>query len=262
MNDFFTTEALRAALGSAAPSRVLAEAVTDSTNAAARRAFVAGLDTPALFAAAEQTAGRGRLGRQFLSPAGTGVYFSYFQPLAASPESVLHITCAAGVAVRRGILAATGCDTRIKWVNDLRLGARKVCGILAEAPVMGDRFGLIIGIGINLRPIAFPPELADIAGSLGNTDCRRVDLIAACVRELRALLALPAEVWLPEYRAYSCTLGTSVCILRDGAAVAEGIAEDIRPDGALLLRQPDGSLLPIASGEVSVRPWGSAPNLA
>ena len=89
MNDFFTTEALRAALGSAAPSRVLAEAVTDSTNAAARRAFVAGLDTPALFAAAEQTAGRGRLGRQFLSPAGTGVYFSYFQPLAASPESVL-----------------------------------------------------------------------------------------------------------------------------------------------------------------------------
>ena len=121
---------------------------------------------------------------------------------------------------------------------------------------MGDRFGLIIGIGINLRPIAFPPELADIAGSLGNTDCRRVDLIAACVRELRALLALPAEVWLPEYRAYSCTLGTSVCILRDGAAVAEGIAEDIRPDGALLLRQPDGSLLPIASGEVSVRDLG------
>ena len=138
----------------------------------------------------------------------------------------------------------------------MRLGARKVCGILAEAPVIGDRFGLIIGIGINLRPIAFPPELADIAGSLGNTDCRRVDLIAACVRELRALLALPAEVWLPEYRAYSCTLGTSVCILRDGAAVAEGIAEDIRPDGALLLRQPDGSLLPIASGEVSVRDRG------
>lgn len=253
MNDSFTTDSLRASLGSAAPSLVCAEAVTDSTNAQARRAFVAGLDTPALFAAAEQTAGRGRLGRQFLSPAGTGVYFSWFQPLSAPPESVLHLTCAAGVAVRRGILAATGCDTRIKWVNDLRLGGRKVCGILAEAPAIGNRFGLIIGIGINLRPVAFPPELADIAGSLGNADCRRVDLIAACARELQAILPLPAEAWLAEYRAFSCTLGTSVRILQDGREAARGVAEDIRPDGALLLRLPDGSLLPIASGEVSVR---------
>ena len=253
MNDIFSTDALRAALDDASPEPVHAAAVTGSTNGDARRAFVDGLSTPALFAAAEQTAGRGRLGRQFLSPAGSGVYFSFFTPLSAPPQSVLHVTGAAGAAVRRGILLATGCDTRIKWVNDLRYLDRKVCGILVEAPVIGARYGLIIGVGINLRPIDFPPELDGIAGSLGNTACRRVDLIAACVRELQTLLSAPPDAWLPEYRAHSCTLGQPVRILRSGEELARGIAEDVRPDGALLLRLPSGALLPITSGEVSVR---------
>lgn len=253
INDLFTTEALCASLGDAAPPLVRAYAAIDSTNAEARRAFVEGLDSPALFAAAEQTAGRGRLGRQFLSPPGSGVYFTLFLPLREAPESMLHVTCAAGVAVRRGILSATGRDTRIKWVNDLRLGNCKIAGMLAEAPVLGSRCGLIFGVGINLRPMEFPPELAGIAGSLGDTDCRRIDLIAACVRELRSALSAPAADWLDEYRAHSCTLGTPVRILRDGTEILRGVAEDIRADGALLVRQEDGSLIPVTSGEVSVR---------
>lgn len=253
VNDLLTQEALRAALGNSAPLFIRVSEVSESTNEEAKRAFADGLNTPALFVAAHQTAGRGRMGRRFLSPAGSGAYFSLFLPLTESPQSILYATCASGVAVRRGILAATGCDTRIKWVNDLRFLDRKVCGILAEAPVMGNRCGLILGVGINLRPADFPPELDGIAGSLGNTDCPRAELIAACVRELQAILAAPADAWLNEYRAHSCTIGHSVRILRNGEPVAQGIAEDVRPDGALLLRMADGTLLPITSGEVSVR---------
>lgn len=254
MTDLFTADTLRSALGSRAPEVLRVSEVTTSTNDDAKRAFADGLDTPALFAAAEQTAGRGRMGRQFLSPAGSGVYFSLFLPLTGSPQSTLYTTCAVGVAVRRSILAATGCDTGIKWVNDLRFRDRKVCGILAEAPAIGDRCGLVLGVGINLRPIAFPPELAQVAGSLGNTDCPRSTLVAACVREMQDILAAPTDAWRTEYRAHSCTLGQSVRILRDGIVLAEGIAEDIRQDGALLLRSADGVLTPITSGEVSLRP--------
>lgn len=252
-NDLLTQETLCAALGNCAPRFVRVSEVTASTNDEAKRAFADGLNFPALFAAAHQTAGRGRMGRRFLSPAGSGVYFSLLLPLTEPPQSVLYVTCAAGVAVRLGILSATGCDTSIKWVNDLRFRDRKVCGILAEAPTMGDRYGLIIGVGINLRPIDFPPELDGIAGSLGNTDCPRAELIAACVRELSDVLSSPADAWLREYRAHSCTIGQSVRILRNGEILAQGIAEDVRPDGALLLRTEDGTRLPITSGEVSVR---------
>lgn len=254
MTDLFTADTLRSALGNRAPEFLQVSDVTASTNDDAKRAFADGLNTPALFAAAEQTAGRGRMGRQFLSPAGSGVYFSLFLPLTGSPQSVLYATCAAGVAVRRGILAATGCDTDIKWVNDLRYRGRKVCGILAEAPAFGNRCGLVLGAGINLRPIAFPPELAQVAGSLGNTDCPRSVLVAACVREIQDILAAPEDAWCAEYRAHSCTLGQSVRILRDGTVLSEGVAEDIRQDGALLLRLADGSLTAVTSGEVSLRP--------
>lgn len=252
MEDLFSADALRAALGDAVPATLIVEDVTDSTNAAARRAFLDGLSEPALFAAAEQTAGRGRLGRQFHSPKGSGVYFSLFVP-QSEPRSALHVTCAAGVAVRRAIRDAVGVEVQIKWVNDLYYRDRKVCGILAEAPLLGDRAGLIIGVGINLRPVAFPPSLRAIAGDLGDTSCPRVKLIAACVRELLTALSAPSDAWVAEHRAHSCTLGRSVRILRDGAELACGIAEDVRSDGALLLRLSDGSLLPIVSGEVSVR---------
>lgn len=253
MTDHLTADTLRSALGNHAPEILRVSEVTASTNDDAKRAFADGLKTPALFVSAEQTAGRGRMGRQFLSPAGSGVYFSLFLPLDNPPQSVLYATCATGVAVRRGILAATGCDTCIKWVNDLRFRDRKVCGILAEAPVIGNRYGLVLGVGINLRPVVFPPELAQIAGSLDHTECPRSTLIAACVREMRDILAAPADAWQADYRAHSCTLGHSVRILRAGTILAEGIAEDIRQDGALLLRMADGSLTAVTSGEVSVR---------
>ena len=91
-NDPLTRKLLCAALGKSAPQSVIFSEVMPSTNDEAKRAFADGLDTPALFAAAEQTAGRGRMGRRFLSPAGSGVYFSLFVPLTEPPRSVLYAT--------------------------------------------------------------------------------------------------------------------------------------------------------------------------
>ena len=251
-SDRFTAGTLADALVGSGLSDIRFYSSCASTNDEAKRMFVEGQSAPALLAAAEQTAGRGRMGRQFLSPAGSGVYFSLLCPLSAPPASVLYATCAAGVAVRRAVLSATGCDTRIKWVNDLRFCGKKVCGILAEAVSLGDRHALVIGVGINLRPAAFPPELDAIAGSLGNTDCPRAVLVAACTKELLQILRAPDGAWLDEYRAASCTLGQRVRILRDGVELQRGTALDIRPDGALLLRLADGSILPVTTGEVSL----------
>lgn len=252
-NDPFTAGSLSEALAGSGLSDVRFFPSCASTNDEAKRMFAEGQSAPALLAAAEQTAGRGRMGRQFLSPAGSGVYFSLLYPLSAPPASVLYATCASGVAVRRAILSATGRDTRIKWVNDLRFAGRKVCGILTEAVSLGDRHALVIGVGINLRPVAFPPELAGIAGSLEDTDCPRATLVAACAGELLRILRAPEGAWLAAYRAASCTLGQEVRILRDGALLWRGTAVDIRPDGALLLRLADGSILPVTTGEVSLR---------
>lgn len=252
MNDCLSISTLNAALADLRLSVQVLKS-TDSTNANARRAFLDGANDAVLIAADSQTAGRGRLGRQFFSPAGAGAYFSLLLPLSAPPASNLYTTCAAGVAVRRGILQATGRDVQIKWVNDLQLHEKKVCGILAEALSMGNRHALIIGVGINLRSTAFPPELEALAASLDSNACTRAELIAACTRELLAVLQAEPDAWLAEYRAHSCTLGRHVRILQNGRVLAQGIATDVREDGTLCLQNDSGEAITVTSGEVSLR---------
>lgn len=253
MNDRLSESTLTAALSTPGALTVQVLESTDSTNADARRAFLNGANTATLIAANSQTAGRGRMGRQFFSPSGAGAYFSLLLPLSAPPSSILYVTCAAGVAVRRGILQTTGQDVQIKWVNDLQLGGKKVCGILAEALSMGDRHALIVGIGVNLHPIAFPPELEELAASLNCSTCTRSALIAACTQELLAILQAEPGAWLAEYRAHSCTLGRHVRILQNGSVLAQGTATDVRADGALCLRTDSGEAITVTSGEVSLR---------
>ena len=250
--DGMTKELLEQYLPQGRGETVICYEETDSTNTRGMQLALEGAPTGTVVLADRQTHGNGRLGRSFASPAGQGVYLSYLLRPDFDPAALSLLTSCAGLAVCQ-VLEQHGLAPAIKWPNDIILDRRKVCGILVEAPVIGARYGLIIGVGINLRPIDFPPELDGIAGSLGNTACRRVDLIAACVRELQTLLSAPPDAWLPEYRAHSCTLGQPVRILRSGEELARGIAEDVRPDGALLLRLPSGALLPITSGEVSVR---------
>lgn len=258
VRDELSAVALSRALGKDAKGMFLSVAdVTDSTNADARR-YVSELSPEAperaVFAAGEQTGGRGRLGRSFYSPAGTGVYFSVvLRPRTDFSESA--IPCAASVAVLRAIRKLSGVTCGIKWVNDLLLDGKKVCGILCErvnAPDGSPR--VIVGIGVNLTTVEFPAPLGRIAGSVGKA-IPRATLIAEIVRGLDD----PSDgLWLEDYRAHSAVLGRRVAwhrVADDGGAEPDrvGVAVSIDGVGGLAVRSDDGETVVLRSGEITLR---------
>ena len=244
---------MRAAVGSKIPT-VEVHRTIDSTNTHAKRLAALDVALPALIAADAQSAGRGRMGRSFYSPAGTGAYFSFLCRTADSPEQMLTVTSATAVALMRAIRTLYGVQTEIKWVNDLYLGDKKVAGILTEAMTEGDRVFLIIGIGVNLSTTDFPGELAEIAGSL---QCRSIDreaLIARVWQELKPYLQDPTDTsWIEDYRTHSCVLGRRVT-WSVGEVKQEGIAKDVNERGHLIVQAQDGREQILQSGEISVRP--------
>ena len=225
----------------------------DSTNNEAKRMCASGEKSPALIVAESQTAGRGRLGRSFYSPAESGVYFSILFPSPAPLKSAVSVTGAAAVAVMRAIRTLTGKQTSIKWVNDLYLDGKKVCGILAEAVSVQDGAQhLIVGIGINLSTSDFPDDLQNKAGSLGAT-VPRAALIAAVWRELLPFLLDPnSREWLDDYRAHSCVIGKPIVWSR-GTETHEGITLAINDNGELLVQSPNSPPETLRTGEISVK---------
>ena len=225
----------------------------DSTNEEAKRMARNGFDGTALIVADRQSAGRGRMGRSFYSPAQTGAYFSILYTPTTPPDGIVSITSAAAVAVMRAIRDLTGLQTAVKWVNDLYLDGKKVCGILAESMICDGRVQVVLGIGINLSTADFPRELVGIAGTLGTTALSREELIARIYNELEGYLTDPTDRgWLADYRAYSCVLGRRVTWTEHGEA-HEGDAVAIDDDGALLVAREDGQPHRLATGEISVR---------
>ena len=224
----------------------------DSTNTIARELALAGVDT-ALVVANQQTAGRGRMGRQFYSPDGVGIYLSLLFPVRGELADALSVTCAASVSVMRAIKSKTNLQTEIKWVNDLLLDGKKVCGILTEAVTLGAQHWLIVGIGINLRPTVFPKELETIAGSLNQPTLSRAELITEIMRELLTYLNDPKDrSWLSEYRRYSCVLGREILRIENGISTP-CLAESIDDCGRLTVRHANGASETLQSGEISIR---------
>ena len=228
----------------------------DSTNNEAKRMAASFPSGTALIVAGEQTAGRGRLGRSFFSPAESGVYFSVLYESGEPLERAVSVTCSASVAVMRAIRTLTGRQVGIKWVNDLFLDGKKICGILTEA-VSGVESGrmqnVIVGIGINLKNRDFPPELREVAGAVGENDTRRSELIAAVLRELLPLLQNPSDrSWLTEYREYSIVIGRNVICTR-GEEQFFGKATGIDGNGGLMVELPDGTSTVLRTGEISIR---------
>ncbi|MBQ9773588.1 MAG: biotin--[Clostridia bacterium] len=229
----------------------------DSTNNEAKRMCLDGYAGRLLLAADRQSGGRGRMGRSFYSPAQTGAYFSILYTPVSPLFSAVSVTGAAAVAVMRAIRDLTGKQTQIKWVNDLYLDDKKVCGILAEAVSQGAQTQVIVGIGINLTTKDFPQELSAIAGALGGDAVDRERLIAAVYEELEPYLEDPADrSYLAEYRAHSAVLGREITWSADGT-VKRGIATAIDDDGALLVRAENGREERLFSGEISVRIQGN-----
>lgn len=223
----------------------------DSTSSEARRYAVSGGTANALFLADRQSGGRGRMGKSFYSPAGVGVYLSLLLPVPERSSDLLTVTSAVAVAVRRAILSVTGISVGIKWVNDLYLENRKVCGILCE--LLAD--SMIIGIGINLYSSQLPDELSCIAGAILNGEAdneTREDLVAAVVKEVVAILKEPSEETMEEYRQNSIVLGKEIRYIQNGVSNV-GVATHINQHGHLYVRDSKGDTKILSSGEISVK---------
>ena len=132
----------------------------DSTNLEARRQADRGMSAPALIVASAQSEGRGRLGRSFYSPAHAGLYMSLLLEASDNSADNVRLTTATAVAVAESIDELCGIATEIKWVNDIYLGGRKICGILCESftSAIGKRYA-VVGIGLNLRASDFPDDI-------------------------------------------------------------------------------------------------------
>ena len=221
-----------------------------STNDAAAVLAENGAEEGVVVIADRQTAGRGRLGRAWVSPPGAGLYVSIV--LRPTPAAAALLTIAAGVAVADGIFSATGLRVQLKWPNDVHVDGRKLAGILAE----GAPSHVVLGIGINLMPAAYPSDIAARATSLEAELGRRVDRGLVFAECLAALAARYRELhrdggdgvvkgW--RERA-SWTLGRRV----EWDAAGErrlGSVENIGEDGALLVRTGH-EVVQIRSGEV------------
>jgi len=236
----------------------------DSTNTQAKVLAEAGVPHGTVLIADSQSGGRGRWGRTFQSPAGMGVYLSVILRPDCRGQDLMHLTCAAAVAMCQAVEAATGVCPGIKWTNDLVFEKQKLGGILTELS-LDSRTGLvkyaIIGVGINCaqRRSDFPPELQDIATSLSLICGKTIDrsrLTAEMMRsfcKLSDVLLTEKTMLMDSYRRSCVTLGQEICLQR-GDEVRRGTALDVDADGGLLVRfADDGIIQTVTSGEVSVR---------
>lgn len=204
-----------------------------------------------------QTAGRGRMDRQWHSPAGQGLWLSVLLRPAMQAERAPLITFCAALAMAQAVRRTTGLDTRIKWPNDLVLDGRKLCGILSEMGFDAQGMFIVVGTGLNVRRGAYPEELRDRAIALEERIPApdRGEVLTSYLYALEdAVSAVEKDGWdgiAEAYRALSVTLGSAVQVI--GAETFTGRAEDIDAAGALLVRTEDGTLRRVLAGDVSVR---------
>jgi BirA family biotin operon repressor/biotin-[acetyl-CoA-carboxylase] ligase len=227
--------------------------VTGSTNDEAKRLARAGAAEGTVVAAAAQTQGRGRMGRQWESPRG-GAYVSCILRPTLPPSALSALPLAAAAGLARG-LGTLGMDVLLKWPNDVESRGRKLAGILVEMAAETDRVEwVVIGCGINVadRPHSGAACVRDVAPAVGSADVAAavLDGIAGVYREF---LARGFEPLREEYEARSSLTGCDVRVREHtGSVVAEGRVAGVDPDGALVLHTPDGQRR-IVSGEVTLR---------
>ena len=233
-----------------------------STNALVRERAAAGAPEGLVILANRQTSGRGRLGRTFYSPPDTGLYLSLLlHPQEVSPVQAARITTMAALAACQAIEAVTEKQPQIKWVNDIFLDGKKVCGILTEGSFnleTGRLDDVVLGIGFNVYPPAggFPAEIADIAGSIlqEQHSGTKNELAAAFLNHFFQLYQTRAD-YAPAYRARSMVIGKSIVVSGPNGS-RNAVALDIDRDCRLIVRYEDGSVASLSSAEVSIRAEG------
>ena len=254
---------LQARLREAAPrlgpfaGRVHHRLRVDSTNDVAAELAGRGAPHGTVVVADEQTAGRGRHGNRWSSPPGAGLYLSVLLRTDSPPV----LTLAAGVAVAEALARAAGLDAMLEWPNDAVVEAsgrrRKVAGILAEASTVGDRVDrVVVGIGINLRDGAWPPEVASRAGSVEGLTGRPVDRATLLVEVLAALAGRCGELetgrvgaLLRRWEALAPSSRGAAVEWSEGPVRRRGITEGVDEHGALIVRV-EGRRERLSGGEV------------
>ncbi len=229
---------------------------TDSTNSVASERARAGAPEGLVVVANSQRAGRGRRGRTFVSPAGTGLYFSAVLRPPLPPQQAFRLTLCGALAVQQAV-AELGVPARMKWPNDVMVEGRKLCGVLTELSADAERIHqAVVGVGVNVNTPreAFPAELQDVATSVmveAGAPVSRAALLAAVLHHMTtwyrlSVLDFPRVV--EAARRCSHTLGRLVRV-RDGDHERLGTAVDLDADGALILRTDQGNIR-VVSGDV------------
>lgn len=235
----------------------------DSTNSYGKRMAEGDFWDGTVIIAEEQTSGRGRLGRDWVSPKGKGIWMTIMLKPDIKPNLASQVTLIAAVAVLKAIKSIYNMDIMIKWPNDLVVNGKKVCGILTELGAEIERINyLCVGIGINANSEEsdFINKALDTATSIKiatSIKVERKELIARILTVFENYYSLFLEkgsigFMVEEYKKYLINIGKEVRLVTKNEEI-QAKAEDINSEGHLLVRLKDGTLKEISSGEVSVR---------
>lgn len=242
---------------------ILVYDILESTNITAKQLANDGAKSGTVVIAEQQTAGKGRLGRTFFSPQNTGIYMSVIFRLNQSIDCSLLITSATAVAVCRAIEKQCNISPEIKWVNDVYLDNKKICGILTEASINYQNNSLdyiIVGIGINITTNDFPDEIKNRANSIFSKQDGKLEdgfsrnnLIAEVLNQLEIICNdLEEKQFIMEYKNRSCILGCDINVITlDSQEIATAI--DINEQGHLIVRTLYGDIKELSTGEITIR---------
>lgn len=233
----------------------------DSTNNIIKKMAEDGAKHGTLAIAEVQTAGRGRRGRSWSSPKGSGIWMSFLLRPDMAPQNVSMLTLVAALAARTAVLEETGIKTQIKWPNDIVANGKKVCGILTELSATPDKVHhVVVGVGINANTKEFPEDIKDTATSLlleGGMEVNRASLIVAFGKAFEMyyeqfMQTQDLTLLVEEYNQNLVNRNNKVKII-DTSMEYTGISKGINELGELLVTDDDGKMRVVRSGEVSVR---------
>lgn len=233
---------------------------TDSTNIRLKELAASGAPEGTVVISGEQTAGRGRLGRNFFSPSDSGLYMSILLRPHMSASEAVRITTAAAAATAESVEALSGCETGIKWVNDIYISGKKICGILTEAS-FGLEYGrleyAVSGIGINVYEPdgGFSEEIKDIAGAVfyGRKSDMRNRLAAEVIgRFMKYYREIEQNTYLESYRKRLLWRGERINVISPSGTVP-AVLTDVDDECRLIVKYEDGREGVVSTGEISIR---------
>ena len=247
--------------GNLVGSRVLTVQEVDSTNELAKRYFQDDAPEGMVILAESQTKGKGRSGRTWHSPPGVGVFLSVLLKPAIPVAQIPQLTLLAGVAVAKAVNAINPLPANLKWPNDILMNGKKLGGILCELVAREGRWGVVIGIGVNVnhRRDQFPEDLRELATSLYLENDQTTDrtLMAISIlehldHEYRDFLQSGMAPLVKNWTRLTGMFGKPVCLTHANESIS-GTAQGLDERGRLVVRMEDGQQRAFDSGEVTLR---------